>query len=240
MSIRRRTLLASSIAAAFVGLVTYAFANPGVAACAVVNAEPFDALPDGTLVESGSTKQDHSAVLQLLSAARTRIQNAFGTPHAKPIVVVFNNLHAFWPLRLNEYASTSFAGTRACMIVGPKGQNVDVVAHELMHAELFDRVGFWGRITQVPVWFDEGLAMQVDFRPKYVLPGGATPKTKTVTSLNAARDFFVSDDDLLTWNYSAAKIEVAQWLAQVGKGSVHNRLERIRAGDSFIAITRNN
>jgi len=126
------------------------------------------------------------------------------------------------------------------MIVGPKGQNIDVVAHELMHAELFDRVGFWGRITEVPVWFDEGLAMQVDFRPKYLLPGGATPKTKTVTSLNAARDFFVSDDDLLTWNYSAAKIEVAQWLVQVGKDSVYNRLERIRAGDSFIVITRNN
>ncbi|WP_124948817.1 hypothetical protein [Sulfuriferula thiophila] len=240
MPIRRRTLLASAIATTLIGLAAYAFANPGVAACAIIGTEPFVPLLDGTLVESGSSAQDNAAVLQLLSLARTRIQNTFGVPRAKPIVVFFNNPRAFWPLKLNEYASTSFAGTRACLIVGPKGQNVDVVAHELMHAELFDRVGFWGRITQVPVWFDEGLAMQVDFRPKYILAGGATPKTKSVKTLDAARDFFVSDNDLLTWNYSAAKVEVAQWLAEVGNSSVYGRLSLIRAGASFNAVTRSN
>ena len=219
-------------------MAVYAFANPGVAACALIDVVPFVRLPDGTFVEANSGNQDQSAVLELISGARTRIQKKFGTPRAQPIVVFFNNRHAFWPLRLNEYASTSFAGTRACVMVGPKGQNVDVVAHELMHAELFDRVGYWRRITQIPVWFDEGLAMQVDLRPRYVLPGGASAKTRSVRTLENARDFFQSDDDLLTWNYAAAKAEVAHWLADAGNASVYSRLERIHAGESFDAVTQ--
>ena len=120
-------------------------------------------------------------------------------------------------------------------MVGPKGQNADVVAHELMHAEIADRVGYWGRFTQLPVWFDEGLAMQVDFRPRYVLRDKARAKTEYVKTLSSASEFFVQDDDLLTKNYASAKAEVALWVADVGNTSVYSRLERIRAGERFDA-----
>ena len=123
-------------------------------------------------------------------------------------------------------------------MVGPKGQNLDVVAHELMHAELFERVGFWGRFTQIPVWFDEGLAMQVDYRPRYVLSREASAQAKNVRTLESARDFFLQDGDLLTKNYAMAKAEVANWLDDVDRASVYDRLERIRAGESFNAVTQ--
>ena len=51
-------------------------------------------------------------------------------------------------------------------------------------------------------------------------------------------DFFQSDDDLLTWNYAAAKTEVGHWLADVGSANVYSRLERIHAGESFNAVTQ--
>jgi hypothetical protein len=218
MYFERRTLFA--LASVGLGLAVYAYANPGVAVCAIAGGE-----------------QQYSAVFdQLLSESRIRITNTFGTPGAKPVVVFFNDKNAVWPLKLNEYGSTQFIGSRVCILIGPKGQNIDVVAHELMHAEIAAQVGYWNRLVQLPVWFDEGLAMQVDFRKKYFLRDGAGAGTRYVKTRWSVREFFVPDKDLLIKNYASAKAEVASWVAGVGSKSVYSQLERVRAGESFDAV----
>ena len=232
----RRLVIASVIG---LSSAAYAFANPGVAVCAAINTLPLNRLTGSTLVYARLSDRSHSATVDhLLSEARIRIQNTFGTPQSIPIVVFFNGESAFWPFKLNEYGSTHFLGPRTCIMVGPKGQNPDVIAHELMHAEIANRVGFWGRFTRLPAWFDEGLAMQVDFRSQYVLRNGANSETKFVKTLWSARDFFVPDDELLTKNYASAKAEVALWVADVGKQSVYSELERIRRGEAFNAVIK--
>ena len=136
--------------------------NPGIAACIM-----------------SKNNQAHSAVQDQLHAdSRARIQQTFGTLQSKPLVVFFNEPDTFWPFKPNEYGSINFIGSRVCVIVGSKGQNIDVIAHELMHAEIADRVGYWRRFTQLPVWFDEGLAMQVDYRAAYTLPVSDSKPTK--------------------------------------------------------------
>ena len=239
MRFQRRTFIMSFVTAIGFGIVAYAFANPSVAACALIDAAPFVPLADGTLVEANSSDQNHAAVVEhLISEARIRIQNTFGTPRSTPIIVFLNDPNAFWPFKLSEYGGAHFIGTRTCLIIGPKGQNPDVVAHELMHAEIANRVGYWRRLTQLPMWFDEGLAMQVDFRPRYVLHSGAGTETKRIKTLWSASDFFVSDDELLTKNYAVAKAEVAIWVADVGNASVYRQLERIRAGEPFDVVIK--
>lgn len=52
-------------------------------------------------------------------------------------------------------------------IIGPEGMNVDVVAHEWAHSEIANQSSFITRNYRLPTWFDEGLAMQVDFRPEF-------------------------------------------------------------------------
>ena len=47
------------------------------------------------------------------------------------------------------------------------GRSEDVIAHEYAHAELSTRLGFFPRLLHIPIWFDEGLAMQVDLRSDY-------------------------------------------------------------------------
>jgi hypothetical protein len=225
MHFKRRTFFASSFATITLGLTLYAYTNPGVAACVITD-----------------SNQPHSVIdEQLLSESRARIQNTFGAPRAKPIVIFFDDPNAFWPFKLNEYASTQFIGSKVCVMIGPRGQNPDVVAHELMHAEIADRVGGnWRRFTQLPVWFDEGLAMQVDFRSRYVLRDGAGAETKYVKALRSVNQFFVSDDELLTKNYASAKVEVALWVSEVGNSSVYGQLERILTGQPFDAVISGN
>ena len=81
-------------------------------------------------------------------------------------------------------------------IIGPKGMNIDVVAHEWMHSEIAHQSGFITRNYRLPTWFDEGLAMQVDFRPEFSLPelrGYIADQGLTVPSLEemaTAKRFF--------------------------------------------------
>lgn len=182
-----------------------------------------------------ATEGTHSSSQQtLLRNAKIRIQSKFGTPRSQPVVYFFDREKAHWPLQLNQFGSTSFLGYRTCVGIGPHGQNIDVVAHELMHAEIAYRAGFWGRLTQVPVWFDEGLAMQVDYRKRYDLR--ETVDTAFITKPGAASEFFVADTDALTRHYAAAKSEVSDWLSREPRKNVYAFLTQIRQGASFDSL----
>lgn len=234
MRIRAAFFSCSSIVC--LGMATLVFAIPGTTACAFVGAREFESLSDKTLIEPQSSSRDRAKIQELLSAARERIGTTFGPPQAKPIVVFLQNAEAFWPLSLNAHGSTNFVGDRACVIVGPKGQSVDVVAHELMHAELADRVGYWRRLIEIPTWFDEGVAMQVDYRPRYDLPSGMPVKTNYVRNLETAHAFFKSSGSELVHNYASAKYEVAHWLSGIGRQNFYQRLEHIQNGEKFDTV----
>jgi len=121
-------------------------------------------------------------------------------------------------------------------MIGPEGRNVDVVAHEMLHGELHHRVGWLQRWLQIPVWFDEGVAMQVDYRSRYDLPVEQIPSAASVRELTTFSKF---QSGAVVSNYARAKYVVASWLARIGEKSLYQRLERMRNGQSFEEATRN-
>ena len=141
MCSRKCIILAALFSVSGLGAATLALAMPGAAACALVNVANLESLPDGSLVDSSTPEQERARLHELIMEARGRIEAMYGAPRANPTTVFFQDSRTFWLLPVNEYGSTNFVGRRACVIVGPKGRNPDVVAHELMHAELADRVG---------------------------------------------------------------------------------------------------
>ena len=219
-------------------LVYIGYALPGETACALAKFAELEALPDGTLVEQSNSAAERATFIEIQSQAKERIKEFFGVPRAQPLVIVFRDSRPFWPLKLNPYASAAFIGSRVCVLIGPHGQNVDVVAHEFMHAELAHRVGHWRRNFDVPAWFDEGVAMQVDLRARYNWSNqqGKSNDYGYVRQFNSQGQFNDADDKQLTRNYAAAKAEVAQWLTTIGHGELYNRLERIHAGEDFDAV----
>ncbi|MBC7756718.1 MAG: hypothetical protein H7Z20_08815 [Bdellovibrio sp.] len=75
--------------------------------------------------------------------------------------------------------------------------------------------------------------MQVDYRSRYELPKNEPVDTAYVRRLESARQFFVPNDQQLTQNYAAAKLDVSRWLSEAGAQSLYQRLDRIRAGEPF-------
>lgn len=102
----------------------------------------------------------------LMAQAEARVESFFQGYRSKPLVRCTRKS----ALGLSvQTASARFAPLLPTLIViGPEGQNVDVIAHEIAHAEIRARVGLVVRELRLPTWFDEGLAMQVDRREPFV------------------------------------------------------------------------
>ncbi len=234
---RKRIVLASIAVIITLGTVTLAFAFPGTTACALIEFSGLETLPNGTRIPTSSSNTERQLILELETQAQTRIENMFGAPRAKPLVVFLKNPAMMFTFTSNGYGSTHFVGPRVCVIIGPDGTNVDVVTHELLHAELFERVGLWRRFSEIPAWFDEGLAMQVDFRSRYdssqIVDATELDSLRTLWSMD---QFNAGNDDEITRHYARSKQAVAQWLEKIGRSNLYSRLERIRAGEAFETV----
>jgi hypothetical protein len=229
-----RRAVVAGISALSVGLVAFALARPGAAACALIDAAPITKYSPNVYSDWSAPDYPQERALQLVADARSRVESVLGAAQAKPKVVMWDGGGALSALPLNIFGGTVSVGTRTCVFIGPQGRNIDVVAHELVHAELYARVGAWATFTQIPAWFDEGLAMQVDQRPAYDLPNPM--QTQFVRALSSPAAFHAGDDATLTLHYGAAKIEVKTWLDSISPALAYSQLERLRSGERFSRV----
>ena len=212
-----------------------ALAQPQAAACALIKYHGLDEVTTGILASSDVPIDQRRDVVRLHAEAKLRIANTFGATRASAVIVIGSTeaLRDLFP-GAGSYASTIYIPYRSCVVVGPKGHDVNILAHETLHAEIHHRVGHWYRLTQIPTWFDEGLAMQVDFRERYMwsLQSGAVT-SGTVKQWTSRSHFFSGDDEELTRHYAMAKEELRLWVEKFGREDVYGFLERVRQGDRF-------
>jgi len=216
---------------------TTAFAMPGIAMCAAIQLMPLDELAIGVSSDRAMSGANRRRFVLNHAAAVGRIERLFGKPRARPYIVYLSKADALWPLAFNSFGSTSFLPGRSCIVLGPDGSNVDVLAHELVHAEIADRVGYWRRWISVPVWFDEGAGMQVDQRPAFAAKW--SPRTPSIINRTTAKLFFGVPPGQLTENYQNAKLVVADWLNRTGPSRFYDRLDEIRTRGGFDAMWSN-
>ncbi len=212
-----------------------ALAQPQAAACALVNYRGLDEVTTGILASNDVPLDQRREVARLYTEAKLRIANTFGATRASPVIVIGSTeaLRELFP-GAGSYASTIYIPYRSCVVVGPKGHDVNILAHEALHAEIHHRVGHWYRLTQMPTWFDEGLAMQVDFRERYQWSSrfGAVD-SGAAKQWTSRSQFFSGDDEELTRHYAMAKEAVRLWAQRLAREDVYGFLERVRQGDGF-------
>jgi hypothetical protein len=215
--------------------IAVAWAQPQAAACALINYRRLDAVAPGIFASSDVSSDQRLDFVRLHTAAKLRIADMFGAARASPVIVIGSTeaLRDLFP-GSSPYANTIYVPFRSCIIVGPNGHGVDILAHEELHAEIHHRVGHWQRLTQIPTWFDEGLAMQVDDRERYIWSrqSGVVDRGK-VRQWTSRSHFFRGSDEELTRHYAMAKEEVRLWLQKVGRHHLYDFLERVRQGDEF-------
>ncbi len=165
-------------------------------------------------------------------SASQRVTAVYGAPNSKPRIFITSEAETATKWGANDTASMHRLPWRSCIVVGPNEQNVDVITHEWLHAEIQHRVGFWRFMTEIPVWFDEGAALTLDYREPY-LPKNidwSNEEKLAVLSMKKGRDFFSGD---LRKNYQAARMAVDPLIQNE---TFFHDLERISNGESFEAV----
>jgi len=209
---------------------TLVWAMPGAVTCAFIHQTSLTRWSEG-LYSQSADESDYGRYLALLTLARERINNTFGDTASKPIFVFFDSDKPFAFYQPNRYGSTQFIGNKACVFIGPEGQNADVVSHELVHADIFHILGPVDRLLHLSTWLDEGLAMQVDYRAKYDLSLPTEQQISSVGTWKSRSDFFdVEHDDELVGRYALAKVRVKGWVEVVGTSKVYEKLKSIVSG----------
>ena len=115
--------------------------------------------------------------------------------------------------------------------------NIDIIAHELTHAELHTRLNMKA-LKSIPTWFDEGLATQNDYREQYGLDAWIeqTDNGKNALPLedmDTGFEFYADPVEDRRFRYLNAKHEVSEWMEIHGQKGLLKLLDKLNSGEEF-------
>lgn len=204
-------------------------------ACEILPFSGMDKLQPNVYTTAEFSSEQVAALSEYVTAAVERIHTSYGATVANPRLLITGSVAMANKWGANETASMHRMPWRTCIVIGPEGQSVDVIAHEWLHAEIQTRAGLWNFLNQIPVWFDEGVALTVDFRAPF-LPENiqlSEDEIMAVRELSSARDFFSGD---MRHHYQAARLTVDPLIQP---SSFFTQLDRIGQGEHFDTVFLN-
>ena len=180
--------------------------------------------------------RQNQQIITLISDARSRITKQFGAPTSKPTIIIAEGK--------KEQQQFKLYGASGKLLIAPWGnymilsnslRSIDVAAHELVHAEIAERLGYLTRMRKIPTWLDEGIALQVDHRPRYTnLSNIDQIEFERVVSLSTPKLFWSQESEQNIKNYQGAKMAVQQSVIPViDRKGLYRILEEIKAGESI-------
>ncbi len=154
---------------------------------------------------------------KLVALAKKDVATLFGNTHSSPLWVCTTK--PLLGLDISHATTRSALFLPSIIVIGKKGPRRNVMAHEHVHAELAARTS--ARYALVPTWFDEGLAMQVDYRRLYTRKalarylGRKGVQKPRLDDLAFSYRFYMRGKARL--HYAFANCVVKYWLKSQGK-----------------------
>lgn len=180
-------------------------------------------------------------LLMDIEDARERLKAFMGDSGSRPVIIAANQpeVMAEFGAGLKSPGMNHITPFGTYIVLGPEGLNQDVICHELCHSELANRVGWYNREAKIPAWFDEGLALMLDYRYARTdfMWAVVTENGKKAPSLNELahmQDFMHYTRISPFLSYVTSMREVSRWWNVAG-GPVGFNLfvEKIKAGEPF-------
>jgi hypothetical protein len=203
--------------------------------CIFANHFGFKKVGENIFLPADISIENENNLLQIIKKSKVRAGKLFGVLEANPIILVCTTNEELKTIGSSDMAGSTrrdILGT--FVVIGPSGLNEDVISHELVHSEFGERIGLYSLLF-VPAWFDEGLALQVDYRAKYseevwnqrTENGQNIPD---ISTLAANKQFYTGDREL---HYVIARHDVKNWMEKVGKVGLLDLTARVNKGASF-------
>lgn len=124
------------------------------------------------------------------------------------------------------------------IVLGPGGLNRDVISHELVHSELVSRIGWYNRETEIPTWFDEGLALMLDYRyanaeTLWMMLTANGKNAPSLIELESMHNFMRYTEQSPFLSYVTSSREVTRWWKIVGLKGFNEFTQLIKEGEDF-------
>jgi hypothetical protein len=188
---------------------------------------------------------------QSIEEARKRIAELWGKPVGDATIILCESTEQYHRYCNSDEGAGCSIGTpwgASFIVLNLDGLNTDVIAHEMCHDELFTRLGWWKTTREIPQWFNEGLALMVDYRfvatsdsvqryldykdeCSYVSNGGQT--VLNLNEISSLHGFFSGTESHVMLAYMTSGMEISRWLANTGAQNVPRLIERIKSGETF-------
>lgn len=204
-------------------------------ACELAAPLGLDEIAPRVFVDPALPATERAKFLALLSTGQARVAAFYGSYDATPIIIAGTDLKRLAAFTQNSYACTHYFVGGASVVFGPDGLNEDVVSHELAHAQIFSRLGWWRTLTALPTWFDEGLAMQFDARDRFGEAAyaelAATQRLVKHASIATVSSFF--DADAVN-HYVQVRHDVAVEWRRRGPEAMRERVAKLARGEALV------
>lgn len=246
---RKSALLRYSLFVLLALPVSFFLLYPQLIRCLWITHSPAFRLLEQTphvYVHKTTAPQERWQLRQHVGRAQHRIRQFWGDQRGKAILIYCPDqadYEQFCAGGEGAGCSIGLPWGASYLVLGPDGNNTDVIAHELCHDELFARLGWWQVKRQIPQWFNEGLALMVDYRftqpARWEHPNSAQanrmprhPMLK-LTDIETTRNFFGGTYGHTMLAYRTAANEVTRWLSRVGRAGVPALTDAIANGATF-------
>jgi hypothetical protein len=217
--------------------------------CATIRFADFSGIQPGIYASNGSSASQQKELLSLLNKSRQRLRNFWGKMEGKPVIVFCHTaeLYEKYGSRNGSPANYFGAALGSYVVISPDGLDVDVISHEMCHAELTGRLGWLTMNTQIPQWFNEGLALMADYRfpnengqisyrsyqKKWKEFTYGSNFTLNLQQLQDIESFAPKDAYSQQLAYLRSGMEVSRWLEIVQRKGLLSFIEKMQADGNF-------
>lgn len=190
-------------------------------------------------MSQGTPEWIQDSLVSKVKKAQTRNEAFWIETKGEPTLIYCHKRWRFDRLGVpGKPASTWLSLVGAYVVLGPSAFNLDIISHEICHAELLAQVGWFARDNEIPTWFDEGLAMQLDHRSRYAeknlkIFGAALLQENEVQQLKGPNEFWSEDSETTRIRYILAKQTVHEWLGSNPTEKLGLFCDKLRNGISF-------
>ena len=183
---------------------------------------------------------DQQELLEMIEQAKDRVRTFFGDVRFQDETIFIICDDEKLTRKLGEDHGTVifyFPSETHYICISDEYLELDILAHEITHAELHMRLSAEAQ-KAIPTWFDEGIALQNDYREKYSEAQWTqqTDNGKNAVALedmDTPAEFYAGEAEDRRFRYLNAKHELDVWMTSHGQQGLLELLDRLNGGADF-------
>jgi hypothetical protein len=216
-------------------LIAQYYLFPQESKCILIDYSDFK--KDGRLYyDTAASSKSIDSLKFIIDSASKRVANFWGEKKSDPTFIYCVSDSEFKKYGDNNLdPATTHYKFGNYIVINKDGIDLNIIAHEMSHAEFKERIGYFNEVSKIPTWFDEGLAMQNDYRNYYSADSlravsDDLKNLPNLDSLQTVKEFWSGTQSRVRLNYMTAKYDVKQWYT---KPKADSLIAALNSGKSF-------